>query len=165
MQSTGRARCLKLTPAGEKLLSRSLGKCQTDSPINPDDGKSDPQTLLLRGRVSAGYGIDAIEEQTPFSLQDIFGSRGEMFVLQVCGQSMARAGIHNGDYVMCRSAQTAENGQLVVALLEDGQNATLKRFYRDAAAVRLQPENDAFKPIFSRDCRIQAVVVGLVRKI
>jgi repressor LexA len=165
-QSTGKARCLRLAPSGEKLLKQSLRlTSKTESVSMPADCTDRPQTdLYLRGRVSAGYGIDAIEEQTPFSLSGVFGNRDEMFVLQVKGQSMVNAGIHDGDFVMCRSAQTAENGQLVVALLEDGQNATLKRFYKDTQAVRLQPENDAFEPILSRNCKIQAVVVGLIRK-
>ncbi|MCE5185979.1 MAG: transcriptional repressor LexA [Planctomycetaceae bacterium] len=164
-QSTGRARSLRLTPAGERLLehSRSLEEnAGNDSFAAPNAAQAN--SLVLAGRVSAGYGIDAIEERTPFSITDHFGPSDELFALQVCGQSMVDAGIHDGDVVICRHAQTAQNGQLVIALLADGQNATLKRFYLDSSAVRLQPANDAFKPILSRDCRIQAIVVGLVRK-
>lgn len=163
-QSTGRARSLKLTPVGERLLSQSLQQERQPLFDSPDGCKGDASAILMRGRVSAGYGIDAIEEQTPFSLDRVFGTTGELFVLRVCGQSMINAGISDGDFVMCRSAQTADNGQLVVALLADAQNATLKRFFRDPQAVRLQPENDAFEPILSRDCKIQAVVIGLIRK-
>ena len=156
-QSTGKARCLKLTGRGEKLLEQS---------IQLEQNNQDPvlEGICLCGRVSAGYGIDAIEEKQPFSLGEVFGNRGDVFALRVCGQSMTGAGINDGDYVMCRQAATADNGQLVVALLDDGENATLKRFFKDAAAVRLQPENDAFEPILSRNCRIQAVVVGVVRQ-
>lgn len=155
--STGKARCLKLTAAGAKLLKQAAEYEQPADEIIGDG-------ISLRGRVSAGYGISAIEENQPFSLGDVFGNRGDVFALQVCGQSMVDAGIHDGDYVICRQSATADNGRLVIALLDDGENATLKRFFKDAAAVRLQPENDAFEPILSRHCRIQAVVVGLVRR-
>lgn len=157
VQSTGKARCLKLTAAGVRLLNQA-GECEQGI-----DRQSREQ-ICLRGRVSAGYGIDAIEEDQPFSLGDVFGNDGDVFALEVKGQSMVNAGIHDGDYIMCRSAATAQNGQLVVALLGDGNSATVKRFFRDVAAVRLQPENDVFEPILSRNCRIQAVVVGLIRR-
>lgn len=156
-QSTGKARCLKLTASGARLLEQAA-ECE------PAFDKPHGSDITLRGRVSAGYGIDAIEENRPFSLSEVYGDRGDLFALQVCGRSMIDAGICDGDYVICRQAATAENGQLVVALLDDGENATLKRFFRDKDAVRLQPENDAFEPILSRHCRIQAVVVGLVRR-
>jgi repressor LexA len=76
---------------------------------------------------------------------------------------MIEENIRPGDYVICRRAQTAQNGQLVVALVNEGQ-ATLKRFYREQDRARLQPANPQYDPIYSDDCRINAVVVGLVRK-
>lgn len=155
-KSTGKARCLRLSASGAKLLKQA-DRCEPNDETNCGEG------IYLRGHVSAGYGIDAIEEHQPFSLGEVFGNRGDLFALQVRGQSMTGAGINDGDYVICRHAETADNGQLVVALLDDGENATLKRFFKDAKAVRLQPENDAFEPILSRNCRIRAVVVGLVR--
>jgi repressor LexA len=155
-KSTGRARCLRLSASGAKLLKQA-DRCEPDTITNCGEG------IYLRGCVSAGYGIDAIEDNQPFSLGEVFGNRGDLFALQVRGQSMTGAGIKDGDYVICRQAATADNGQLVVALLDNGENATLKRFFKDTDSVRLQPENDAFEPILSRHCRIQAVVVGLVR--
>ncbi|MBL7215149.1 MAG: repressor LexA [Phycisphaerae bacterium] len=155
-QSTGKARCLKLTDRGEKLLEQSV-QFERNSETPALEG------IYLRGRVSAGYGIDAIEESQPFSLGEVFGNRGDVFALRVCGKSMTGAGINDGDYVICKHAATADNGQLVIVLLDNGENATLKRFFKDAAVVRLQPENDAFEPILSRNCQIQAVVVGVVR--
>lgn len=162
LQSTGRARCLKLSKNGEKLLDTAQQHDQSENTVSERFLESASEGIYLRGRVSAGYGIDAIQEHQPFSLGEVFGNRGDLFVLQVRGRSMTGAGINNGDYVMCRYAKTAENGQLVVAVIEEDQ-ATLKRFYKDAKAVRLQPENDDFEPILSTDCHIQAVVVGLVR--
>lgn len=158
VQSTGKARSLRLTKSGERLLEQA-DECQTAQCC----GDSNTDGIFLRGRVSAGYGIEAIEEQTPFSLPEAFGSSGEVFVLQVCGQSMIDAGINDGDFVICRSAQTADNGQIVIAMLDDEQ-ATMKRFYLDKEAARLMPENDAFEAIYSTTCRIQAVVIGAVKR-
>jgi repressor LexA len=81
----------------------------------------------------------------------------------VTGDSMIDEGIHDGDYVMCRRSATANNGQLVIAII-DNENATLKKFYKEKTNVRLQPANDNYQPIYSNNCRIEAVVVGLVRK-
>ena len=71
--------------------------------------------------------------------------------------------IYDGDYVICRKASIAQNGQLVVAIVDD-ENATLKKFYKEKTKVRLQPANDNYQPIYSDNCRIEAVVLGLVRK-
>ena len=76
---------------------------------------------------------------------------------------MIDAGIGDGDFVICKSAQTANDGQIVIAMLEDEQ-ATMKRFYRDKKVARLMPANDAFEPIYSTTCRIQAVVIGAVKQ-
>lgn len=162
MQSTGKARSLKLSRKGEKLLKQAR-ELETNS-ISDTSERVDTHSdsIQLRGRVCAGYGIEAIEERRPFSLGEVFGNRDDLFALQICGQSMIDAGIHDSDYVICRSARTADNGQIVIALLED-DNATVKRFYKDRNAARLMPANDAFEPIFSDTCQIQAVVIGVVR--
>lgn len=163
--STGKARCLKLADSGERLLEEAL-QYEEISEESASDGYAAPRSegIYLHGRVSAGYGISAIEEKEAFSLGQVFGNRGDVFALQICGNSMTGAGINDGDYVMCKHASTADNGQLVVALLDDDENATVKRFFKDERAVRLQPENDAFEPIVSKDCRVQAIVVGVVRQ-
>jgi repressor LexA len=77
---------------------------------------------------------------------------------------MIGEGIHNGDYVLCRHSRTAENGQIVVAAVEDNQ-VTLKRFYKETKRVRLQPANEQYDPIYSADCRIEAVVIGQIRRL
>jgi repressor LexA len=71
--------------------------------------------------------------------------------------------IQQGDYVICRKSHIADDGQLVVAIVDE-ENATLKRFYREKNRVRLQPANDNYQPIYSDNCRIEAVVIGLIRK-
>ena len=165
VRSTGKARSLRLTNAGERLLeqAREFEAAQSvgDNSNEFVDGMAD--CVFLRGRVSAGYGIEAVKEQTPFSLPETFGNSENIFVLQVCGHSMIDAGISDGDFVICRSAQTAENGQIVVAMLDDEQ-ATIKRFFMDKKAARLMPANDAFEPIISTTCQIQAVVIGAVKR-
>ena len=77
---------------------------------------------------------------------------------------MIGEGIANGDYVICRKSSLADDGQLVIAMV-DGDNATLKRFYKERSAVRLQPANEQYEPIYSRNCRIEGVVIGLIRRL
>jgi repressor LexA len=76
---------------------------------------------------------------------------------------MVNEDIRDGDYVICRRSNAADDGQLVVAIVDE-ENATLKRFYREKNQARLQPANDNYQPIYSDNCRIEAVVIGLVRR-
>ncbi len=155
--SPGKARSLKLTSKAKKLLSRFADN-------NPDDASEQSDGVPLVGRVAAGLPIEAIENKEQFSLGSHFGNDENTFALEVRGDSMIDDGIYDGDYVICRKSSVADNGQLVIAVV-DNENATLKRFYKEKTAVRLQPSNDAYEPIYSNKCRIGAVVVGLVRKL
>lgn len=161
-QIPGRARSLRLTERAKQLLTKVQPPEFDSGTIIDGDLYGIP--VPLAGFVSAGYGIEALEDKQPFSLGELFGSTDALFVLRVRGHSMTGAGIQDGDYVICHRQSTAENGQLVVALL-DGEQATLKRFYREPSQVCLMPANDSFEPIFSRQCRIEAIVLGLVRRI
>jgi len=154
--SPGKARSLRPTPASSELLDHCTG-CDS----NPDSLL--PTGIPLLGRVAAGSPIEAIENKEQLSLACCFGNTDDIFALQVKGDSMIDAGIHSGDYVICRYSSSADNGQLVIAVV-DSENATLKRFYREKAAVRLAPANDDYQPVYSNNCRIIAVVVGLIRK-
>ena len=116
------------------------------------------------GRVAAGLPVEAIENKESFSIESCFGNTGDIFALEVKGDSMIGENIREGDYVICKRTTTASNGQLVVAIV-DNEDATLKRFYREKNLVRLQPANDAYEPIYSDNCQIQGVVIGLVRKL
>jgi repressor LexA len=87
----------------------------------------------------------------------------DLFILKVRGNSMVEAGILDGDLVIVRQQPTAQNGEIVVALLED--EATVKRFFREDGYVRLQPENPVFAPILTRDVQILGKVVGVFRQI
>ena len=163
-QSNGRARCLHLTAHGKHLIDKARQHEVENDDLDEPPLRQPDDEWTLAGCVCAGYGIEAIEEPQPFSVTSLFTPGEGLFVLQVTGSSMKDAGIFNGDYIVCRSSATAENGQIVVALL-NGQTATLKRFFRDRHAIRLQPANDAFEPILATDCRIRAVVVGVIRKL
>jgi repressor LexA len=120
--------------------------------------------LPLVGHVAAGEPILAeenIEEyvQLPAALG---GDQGD-YILQVKGDSMRDAGILEGDYVVVSAATNADNGEIVVALIED--EATVKRFYREKDRVRLQPANKAYKPIRTRDAQVLGRVIGVYRSV
>ena len=119
-------------------------------------------TLPLVGRVAAGTPILAeqnIEEEIPLP-NSIFGDRNS-FLLSVHGDSMINAGIFDGDTLLVREQKYANNGDIVVAMIEDG--ATVKTFYKEKDCIRLQPENDSMEPILTRDAEIIGVVTGLFR--
>jgi len=86
----------------------------------------------------------------------------DSFIVRVRGDSMIGAGIYDGDFVIVRRQPTAHNGDIVVARIED--EATVKRYYREADHIRLQPENPALEPILARDVHIEGKVVGLIRR-
>jgi repressor LexA len=123
-----------------------------------------PGGLPVVGQVAAGSPVLAeenIEEYVPVP-QIAGGDEGE-FVLRVKGDSMVGAGIFEGDYVVVRPQETATDGEIVVALV--GEEATVKRFFREDDHVRLQPENDALDPIRSRDVKLLGRVVGVCRRV
>jgi repressor LexA len=155
--SPNRARSLTLSSAALELLS-----CFSERGLSANPYKADG--IPLAGRVAAGAPLEAIENVEHLSLTGCFGSGDDLFALEVTGQSMIDEDIREGDYVICRRSRVAENGQLVVAIVNE-QDATLKRFYREADRARLQPANEDYEPIYSDNCRIEAIVIGLVRKL
>ena len=154
-KSKGKARCLRLTLSGNQLLE--FHKQQS---IENDSGFGG---YPLLGRVAAGLPTEAIEDVDYISLAEVFGNDSQTFVLQVEGESMINDGIFPGDYAICKKTSHAKNGQLVIAIVDDN-DATLKRFYRHDDHVRLQPANDAFEPIITTNCRIEAVIEGILRR-
>lgn len=152
-----KARSLKLTSQGQRLLR------QQRAPKILSTLAEDAGGLPLVGRVAAGRPIDAIEDKQQLSLAAQFGSTEDVFALEVAGDSMIDDGITSGDYVICRRSPIANNGQLVIAIVDD-DSATLKRFYKEPTRVRLEPANKNYAPIYSENCRIEGVVVGLLRK-
>ena len=114
------------------------------------------------GRVAAGEPLLAqqnIENYFPIPAEMM--PNKQTFLLQVQGGSMINAGILNGDYILVQQQQTADNGDKVVALIDDG--ATVKTFYREEGIIRLQPENDFMDPIIVKDCTILGKVIGVFR--
>jgi repressor LexA len=122
-----------------------------------------PSGLPMVGRVAAGQPVLAqenIEEYVP--VPEIAGGDDGEFVLRVNGDSMRDVGILDGDHVVVRGQDDAEDGEIVVALL--GEEATVKRFFRERDHVRLQPENEALEPIRTRDVQVLGRVVGVCRR-
>ncbi len=121
--------------------------------------------LPLVGRIAAGRPLEAVEQPETISLSDFTRSKN-VFVLQVKGDSMVEDHIMDGDYVLVEQTETANNGEIVVALVGDGE-ATLKRLFRDPGGkIRLQPANAQMEPIVlpARDVKIQGRVIGILRK-
>ena len=114
------------------------------------------------GTVTAGEPIRAIENiQGYFPIMPEFVNNKQTFMLKVKGESMVNAGIFSGDYIMVRQQSNAENGDMVVALVED--SATVKTFYKEDGHIRLQPENDSMDPIILDDVQILGKVFGVFR--
>ncbi len=120
----------------------------------------------LLGRIAAGYPVEAVSTPETFSLSDFAGRKDGIFVLKVKGDSMVDDHICDGDYILVEGGSTAQNGDIVVALL-GGTDATLKRFFHEPdGRIRLQPANAQMDPVIvdAREVRIQGRVIGVLRK-
>ncbi len=118
----------------------------------------------VMGRVAAGAPLLAEENIEDYiDVPSFLGGGGSCFALRVAGSSMMKAGILDGDIVVVRQQESANDGDIVVAMIED--DATVKRFFREADQVRLQPENDDMDPIYTRDPRIVGKVTGVLRRL
>jgi len=130
------------------------------------NGDEDRGEIPLLGTVAAGQPIEAILSHDTLSVPTDMQGRGRTFALRVRGDSMIDENIQDGDFIVVTSQKTADNGQVVVALI-DGNYATVKKFYREPDFIRLEPANPQFKPIFIKTperIQIQGVVTGLIRK-
>ena len=142
-------------PRAIELLDRAVGAVK--------DVVS-PTGLPLVGHVAAGQPILAEENIEDYvSVPEIAGGEEGEYILRVRGDSMKNAGILEGDFVVVRPQDTAGDGEIVVALV--GEEATVKRFFREEDHVRLQPENETLEPIRSRDVRVLGRVVGVFRRV
>lgn len=119
--------------------------------------------IPIVGKITAGLPILAVENiEETFSLPlNYIKSNNELFILNVSGTSMIEAGIYDNDMAIIEKCNTAENGDIIVALIEN--EATLKRFYKEKDHIRLQPENSTMKPIIVKDCQILGRLVGIFR--
>lgn len=145
------------------LLQRAHNRSRSID-VLPARSKRSGERLPLLGRIAAGKPVEAIETAETISLGDIIGNR-EVFALEVRGDSMRDEHIVSGDYVLVERTRTAREGEIIVALI-DGSDATLKRFYREGAMIRLQPSNTEMAPIFAPadSVSIQGKVLGVLRK-
>lgn len=143
-------------------LSYSLDDDGASNIIRPEFGSVVGVPLV--GNVAAGEPILAEENitDTMFLPTEIVGD-APSFMLSVRGDSMVEAGINDGDYVVVREQPVADNGDIVVAIVDDG--ATVKRFYKERDSIRLQPENSSMDPIVVDDCSICGIVVAVFRRI
>jgi repressor LexA len=160
--STVHAHLAKLETSG--ALRRDPSKPRALELLGERSKPAAPTGLPVVGRVAAGRPLLAEENIEEYvDVPALAGGEQGGFVLRVSGDSMKGAGILEGDHVVVRPQDTAEDGQIVVALVDD--EATVKRFFREHDHVRLQPENDAMEPIRTRDVRILGRVVGVIRRL
>ncbi len=144
----------------DAMKPRAIG---LSSAFSPFDENASLREIPVVGRVAAGTPILAEEniEETMTLPEEMVGS-GELFILRVRGESMIQAGIMSDDYIVVHRQMNANNGEIVVAMIDD--EATVKRFYKENGHIRLQPENDAMEPIIVPEVMILGKVVSLIRK-
>lgn len=126
----------------------------------PDDR---PTLIPMVGRIAAGRPIEAVETPDTIDLEEVLASRHPLGILTVVGDSMIDDQIRDGDWVVYERRSNPRNGDTVVALI-DGEEATLKRFYKEKKRIRLQPANEEYEPIYVRNVEIQGVVIGVIRR-
>ncbi|MDD5945261.1 MAG: transcriptional repressor LexA [Clostridia bacterium] len=142
---------------------RAIEIFTTDAPEDNGSSVKEMLNVPIIGTVTAGTPILAVENiEDTFPIPADYAPSGDIFMLRVKGDSMINAGIFNRDLILVKQQKTAENGDIVVALIEDF--ATVKTFYRENGYIRLQPENPTMSPIIVRDVEILGKVVGLYRK-
>lgn len=125
--------------------------------------KKEMVDIPVVGKITAGAPILAVENITDtFPIPLEFVGNSQSFMLKVRGESMIEAGILDGDLILVRRQNVAENGQIIVALIDD--EATVKTFYKEKDYIRLQPENSTMDPIIVPDCKILGKVIGVFRK-
>jgi repressor LexA len=146
-------------PRAIELLDRAMG-----SAVESVRGIARGDSLPLLGSVAAGTPMLAEENIEDYvSVPAVAGGGDGEYLLQIRGESMKDAGILDGDYVVVHSQDTAQDGDIVVALL--GEEATVKRFFREPDHIRLQPENETMEPIRSKEVEVLGRVVGLLRSV
>lgn len=151
----------------KKLIKRGKGRNRTVEFLNGTDLDltEAPVDVPIMGFIAAGSPIEPYTDpNASMSIPNTFlSAKKRTYVLQVRGESMIEDGIMDGDYVVIEQTDNADNGEIVVALLDNGM-ATLKRFFKETTRIRLEPANATMQPIFVKNVTIQGKVVGLIRK-
>jgi len=141
-------------------ISRGLQPVETESPT----GGRVQVPIQILGRIAAGVPIEAVEAPEELDLQSLVPADREVYALRVKGNSMIDDSIRDGDLVLVENRTQAQNGEIVVAVLPEGE-ATLKRFYREKdGSFRLQPANAEMQPILTREVEIRGVVLAVLRQ-
>jgi repressor LexA len=147
-------------------IRKSYNESRSIELVKPDEGPQAVELPLL-GAIAAGLPIEAVSQGETFAVPPDMVRRGrDNYVLKVQGDSMIDEQIRDGDYIVVSQQDTADNGQMVVALV-DGDSATVKKLYREPGnRIRLQPANERMDPIVvdARQVQVQGVVVGVIRK-
>jgi repressor LexA len=150
------SRALRLTP--HAALHTGLS-----SELMPQLTGRDSHVLPIVGEIAAGGPIEAYQDVSEsMTVPDMVAPSGDAYILKVRGDSMIDAHITDGDYVVIRPQQTARNGDIVVAQVEENA-VTLKRFFKEAGRIRLQPANQSYEPMYYNDVRIQGKLIGVIR--
>ena len=152
------SRAIRLTPAAALRLGLT-------SELVPQAVAADARILPIIGEIAAGGPIEAYQDASEtMAIPDILAPGGDAYVLKVRGDSMIEAHIADGDFVLIRPQETARNGDIVVAQVDDN-GVTLKRFFKEKDKIRLQPANPAYPAQFYDDVRIQGKLIGVIRRL
>jgi repressor LexA len=151
-------------------IHRDRAKARAVAILHDPDAIDDPlargpiPSLPLIGMIAAGRPIEALEDREELSLTDLIPTGDRIYLLRVRGKSMVEDHIDDGDLVIVERRETAQDGEIVVAILDD-EEATLKRFYRESnGMIRLQPANSSMEPIFTSRVQLRGVVRGVIRR-
>ena len=152
------SRALRLTPSAS-IRAGSSG------PLGAQVTSLNSHALPVIGEIAAGGPIEAYQDASEtLTVPDAVSANGDAYVLKVRGDSMIDAHITDGDFVVIRPQQTAHDGDIVVAQVEENA-VTLKRYFREKDRIRLQPANSSYQPMFYDDVRIQGKLVGVIRRV
>ncbi|WP_242117598.1 transcriptional repressor LexA [Sphingomonas lacusdianchii] len=160
-----RARALEVLRMPERPVAKKAAAKPAAAPRAAPQPANDVIELPLHGRIAAGVPIEAIEGQATLPVPAALLGAGDHYALEVAGDSMVEAGILDGDYALVRRTETARDGEIVVALIEDSE-ATLKYFRREGAMIRLDPANRSYDPqrYLPEQVRVQGKLAGLLRR-
>jgi repressor LexA len=133
--------------------------------LMPQAAASEAHVLPIVGEIAAGGPIEAYQDASEsLAVPDLLAPSGDAYVLRVRGDSMINAHIQDGDFVLIRPQQTARDGDIVVAQVEEN-SVTLKQFFKEGARIRLQPANPDYPAMFYNDVRIQGKLIGVIRRL
>lgn len=157
-RGAARSRALRLTPRAALHIGLT-------SELLPQVADQPSHILPVVGEIAAGGPIEAYADASEtLAVPEFLAPAGDAYVLRVRGDSMIDAHIQDGDFVVIRPQQTAHNGDIVVAQVEENA-VTLKRFFKESGRVRLQPANDTYPPQYYQDVRIQGKLIGVIRRL